>query len=248
MRGARVLFVILGAILGEIAREALPDIIKHTIYAHIVDFLTPIVNSGLASVIAYTVEHAIFISVAIGVLALAIWLAFLLREQVVESGIMSSGPSRHVPNIKPTWVAVALLITILGTVTIMQFIHGKNDANSTDIRLNIAPLFLSPPGEDPSKNPSFAVIGIAPAYNHSLVGVSHNAAIKFVSKLLHKEEEDAQMRIIAAPMPPPNPEGNELTPGQLGHFYAPDKSITSDEWRSMLNGDGAIYVFAIAKY
>jgi hypothetical protein len=118
----------------------------------------------------------------------------------------------------------------------------------SDIRLNILHSLIYPPSQDNKKNPAGALIVYTPANNHPVVGISHNGALKFYDKPISKQEEDAQMKVVAAPMPAPLREGNEVPPGQEPSFAVTEPSLSLDEWNKTIEGGGTIYIFVVMKY
>jgi hypothetical protein len=109
-------------------------------------------------------------------------------------------------------------------------------------------VLIYPPGQDNKKNPTTAVIRYATTNNHPIVGISHNGALKFYDKPISKQEEDAQMKVVAAPMPAPLREGNEVIPGQEPSFSVTDESVNLEEWNKTMDGTGVIYLFVVMKY
>jgi hypothetical protein len=248
MRGVTGPIAIIGAAFGEIINVAFPELFKHIIYGYIADFLDRIVSSWWASMIAFIIEHAIIAAGGIGLVALAYSLGVVQRQAVVPSGIMPTDPPTRSLNITPMWLAAAVAVAVIITIAFMTVITNKDTVPLSEIRLNILHAYIYPPGDDNKKNPAGALIEFSPANNHPIVGVSHNAQLKFYEKIISKQEEDAQMKIVEAPMLPPRREGNEVPPGQAPSFSIYDPNITIDEWKNMTQGNGMIYIFAIAKY
>jgi hypothetical protein len=249
MRGVRGLIAIIGAAFGELFYIAFPDLFKHVIYGRVADFLDRIVTSEWATMIAYIIQHAMIVAGGILLAASAYWLGVARRHEVVQSGVMPTDSAKPPLNITPIWLLAAALVGAVIAIAFTQVINRKEAVPLSDIRLNILHTLIYPPGIDNKKDPAWALIVYSPANDHPIVGVSHNAELKFYDKIISRKEEDTEFKVVEARMLPPRREGNEVPPGQAPAFKVIDDSnITTDQWRQTLDGKGMIYAFVIAKY